>query len=129
MQIRRLREVYAVGAFRLICLLTLLIVSYLAFAPNEYTVEISTWDKLNHFVAFLVLAILLDLSYPKTPFHNWKFGSLYIYGVVIELVQWFLPTRDFSVWDIVADTCGLTIYWLLSVSLPHWQKVITDSSR
>ena len=67
-------------------------------------------DKLNHFVAFFVLSLLTDLAYPKNTI-KFKAISLFLYGLIIECVQWQLPYRSFSLLDLAADSGGILIYW------------------
>lgn len=69
-------------------------------------------DKLNHFAAFLVLAMLIDLSHAEKRL-IWKALFLGGYGLLIEAVQFFIPYRDFSFGDLVADLAGLLIYFML----------------
>jgi VanZ family protein len=92
---------------------TLLVVSYLAVTPMEHTVSQLVSDKLNHMVAFLVLAALLDFSLPRQEFTLAKAGALLGYGLLIEIVQYFLPFRQFSLLDLAVDALGLAAYALL----------------
>jgi VanZ family protein len=92
---------------------TLLVVSYLAVTPMEHTVSQLVSDKLNHMAAFLVLAALLDFSLPRQEFTLAKAGALLGYGLLIEIVQYFLPFRQFSLLDLAVDALGLAAYALL----------------
>ena len=102
-----------VPAFRLAFALTLLVVSYLAVTPTEHKVSHLVSDKLNHMAAFLVLAALLDFSLPRIEFTVAKAGTLLAYGLLIEIVQYFLPFRQFSLLDLAVDALGLGAYALL----------------
>jgi VanZ family protein len=92
---------------------TLVVVSYLAVTPMEHTVSQLVSDKLNHMAAFLVLAALLDFSFPRVEFTIAKAGALLGYGLLIEIVQYFLPFRQFSLLDLAVDALGLAAYALL----------------
>lgn len=92
---------------------TLLVVSYLAVTPAEHKVSQLVSDKLNHLAAFLVLAALLDFSVPRVEFTIAKAGALLGYGLLIEIVQYFLPFRQFSLLDLAVDALGLAAYALL----------------
>jgi VanZ family protein len=63
--------------------------------------------------AFLVLAALLDFSLPRQEFTLAKAGALLGYGLLIEIVQYFLPFRQFSLLDLAVDALGLAAYALL----------------
>ncbi|NTV99237.1 MAG: VanZ family protein [Chlorobiaceae bacterium] len=76
-----------------------------------------TWhDKIEHFFAFFVLALLLDFSFPGKPFNLLKAAVLLLYGTGIEVVQLFVPCRDCSVIDLLADVLGIALY-LFSIPL------------
>lgn len=66
------------------------------------------WDKQNHFIAFFVLFILLSFAY-QTLTTVKKIGLLIIVGFQIEITQYFIPDRFFSLLDIVADSIGILI--------------------
>ncbi len=78
-----------------------LLICFLSFYPVPQT---PTSDKLNHFIAFLVFAILLRLTY-KTGYWAVFIYSL-LFGIFIEIVQYFLPYRSSELQDVVADLFG-----------------------
>lgn len=88
------------------------VIFYLATIPAERSLDLFGWDKLNHAMAFVVLALLLDFSFPKRAFDYLKCSSLLAYGLLIELVQYMLPTRSFSLLDLLADSAGILLYLL-----------------
>ncbi|MBK9021077.1 MAG: VanZ family protein [Sulfuritalea sp.] len=102
-----------VPLFRIGFAATLVVVSYLAVTPTEHKVSHLVSDKLNHMAAFLVLAALLDFSVPRVEFTIAKAGALLGYGLLIEIVQYFLPFRQFSLLDLAVDALGLAAYALL----------------
>jgi VanZ family protein len=69
-------------------------------------------DKWAHLLAYLVLAMLLDLGWPKGGFDWRKWTLLLGHGIAIELVQSQLPNRFASLGDIVANTAGVALYAL-----------------
>lgn len=93
--------------YRLFFLGALLSISILAFLPdyNALPPLVSVSDLLNHAAAFALLAILYTLAYSH-PFQRIAL-TLIGYGILIELVQAFLPTRFASLEDVVADSVGL----------------------
>ena len=100
------------SAFRLALVVTVLAIAYLAFAPLDEP-PVTSNDKLNHFLAFLVLAWLADRSFPAFYPKALVWGPLLGYGLLIELVQSFLPFRESSVVDFVADAVGILSYFLV----------------
>ena len=67
-------------------------------------------DKANHALAFAVLALLADFSFPRARFGLAKAAALLAFGVAIEAVQHFLPWREASAMDVVADLAGIALY-------------------
>jgi VanZ family protein len=70
-------------------------------------------DKLLHFTAYTVLAAAAGLwfsreSWIRRPWRNFLISTAVasLYGVLDEFHQFFVPARDCSVWDWVADTLG-----------------------
>jgi VanZ family protein len=63
----------------------------------------SPWDKVAHFCTYAVLGFLLTRASGSAPM---GFGLAALYGVVDEIHQGFVPLRDASLWDWVADAFG-----------------------
>ena len=99
-----------VAVFRLMLLVSLVYISYLAFAPVAPSVN----DKGGHMAAFLVLSGLLDFSFPDSRFGARKIAALIGYGLLIEVVQYHLPHRTFELADVAADTGGIALYLLVT---------------
>ncbi len=87
--------------------MTLLSIMYLATTtnPNMAAVQ-SMWDKANHFAAFITLYILLSLAFKDLSI-TYKVFLLLGFGMLIEIVQYFIPGREFSFLDVVADSVGI----------------------
>lgn len=98
---------------RLLFFIALVIISYLALAPIDDSPVTTGWDKLNHLLAFAVLLMLLDLGHPRMAFWQFKVPALLFYACLIEFIQAFIPYREFSLLDIVADMLGLGVYLLV----------------
>ncbi|MEM7386766.1 MAG: VanZ family protein [Verrucomicrobiota bacterium] len=96
--------------FRLGLVVASLAILYLATTPKDLRVLTHFYDKANHLAAFACLALLLDFSFPSTPFGRWKIITLLAYGILIECLQSFVPSRHFSLLDFVADGVGILVY-------------------
>ena len=112
--------------YRALLCISLVVITYLATTALEFTVVSSVYEKLNHFVAFLVLALLVDFSFPNSRFNTDKIFSLIAYGFSLEIIQYFLPHRMFSLFDIAADILGLLAYGLL---IPFIKRLPAFSDR
>lgn len=92
--------------------LLFMIVCFLAFLPNynELPEVISISSVLNHMVAFVVLSGLLHVSFEWKIWQKVLFLSLY--GVFIEVTQYFLETRYFELFDIVVNSVGIALFYV-----------------
>lgn len=83
-------------------------------------------DKLNHIFAFVVLTFLADMSTDRqlTERVKWVTITIFVYGLLIEIVQWQLPYRSFSFADMGADLLGILLYWGASFIVhPHLKRL------
>ena len=92
---------------RILLFICFISVSYLAFTTSDIEPLKHTWDKLNHAAAFFALFLLLSYSCSKLTNLN-KFLILVLYGVIIEVIQHFIPHRESSLLDILADIVGIS---------------------
>jgi VanZ family protein len=77
-------------------------------------------DKIVHFFIFGILMILASYGLKKykaayqKPENPLVFALVYslFFGVLIEVIQQFVPGRSFSIADIVANSIGVALgYW------------------
>ena len=88
-------------------------ITILALIPIAQ-VPISTWwDKMDHGLAFFVLAALADHTWPQRHFWRWSAPLALAYGVGIEIAQWGTGYRFPSVMDVLADGFGIVAYGLV----------------
>lgn len=78
-----------------------------ALLPSTYVAHISRWDKLEHFLAFVVLTTLGSVAFPRRSAISIA-AALSLFGALIELAQG-LPMigRDADVFDWLADTLAI----------------------
>jgi VanZ family protein len=107
-------------AFRLALLTALAVIAHLATTPLQYPVIKDFSDKANHILAFYVLALLLDFSFPKANLGIAKVFGLLTYGIMIEAIQSLIPNRMASLLDVAADGIGIALY---RVSLPFLRQI------
>lgn len=105
--------------FRLALPVALIVVTYLATSTLQFPVVENINDKVNHIFAFFVLALLADFSFPRNGFGLAKVLPLLGYGLAIEFIQYFLPYRSFSLYDLAGDGVGLFVYWFTLPALRH----------
>ena len=83
-------------------------IMFLAVTPQGARLARGTSDKVNHAIAFFILAFLGDHAFEK-PFIVMAL-SLVGFGMMIELVQFTLPYRSFSLYDMLANIFGIVLF-------------------
>ena len=77
-------------------------------------------DFVLHFVAFAILAVLLSIGYVKSKkYKTWWLKAAYMslfVGVLVEVIQIFLPYRSFSTRDLAIDVVGIITALVLFVA-------------
>lgn len=70
-------------------------------------------DKLAHILAYATLAVSVALLFPHKQYRDFFWKTIFIvffitilYGALDEFHQSFVPGRDMSVWDWLADMVG-----------------------
>ena len=80
-------------------------------APLEATLLIN--DKLGHLLVFFILGISGWLVWARNSRNMHVFTFLGVYGFAIEVAQYFVPGREFSLLDWAADLAGLIMVLLV----------------
>lgn len=98
--------------FRALTLGWMALIFFLSSQPDVPAPELfPQQDKVAHLLVFGVLGLLLALSLSPPVVATWWrvlliTALVMAYGVTDELHQYFVPGREASAWDIVADTVG-----------------------
>jgi VanZ family protein len=100
------------AAARIALLATVAVVMHLATTETHYAVVEDSSDKVNHALAFAVLSLLVDFSFPGSRFGAGKIVALLGFGALIEFIQYFIPYRECSLLDLAADGAGIALYVL-----------------
>jgi VanZ family protein len=82
-------------------------VSVLSLTPSEALLAIEVWDKLQHVLAYLILAVTGAVAFPGRRSLPWLAIGLPILGCVLEAIQAFIPGRVASLDDAVANAIGV----------------------
>jgi VanZ family protein len=111
--IQRLRRAAAAcaaapRAWRLLLVLLIAVVSYLALTPSPPADLDTGWDKLNHLLAFTTLAVTASLSWPASrAMRVLLLCALLGFGGSIEVLQQFVPGRSPEWGDLLAGSIGV----------------------
>ena len=83
-------------------------VTWEALRPNPGGSSIEHWDKLLHVLAFATLALTAALACSPGRNSNWGIAALLLlHGALIEVVQAYVPGREASWLDLMADAVGI----------------------
>ena len=113
--------------FQIMLVICFIAIEYLATTTQEIKPLAHTWDKANHFIAFMTLYILLSLAYKNLSILM-KIALLLAFGMQIEIVQSFIPGRDFSGFDVVADSVGIAIGIVTYYFYEKYRRKLTKAS-
>jgi VanZ family protein len=81
---------------------------FLAFSPSaDIGPDFEHVDKIKHAIAFLILTLLFMMAYRVGMVRAWFW--MLLLGSLIEVVQYFLPYRDASLLDLMADMVGILV--------------------
>ena len=87
----------------------------------EYLPDVRFTDKFLHFCAYGLLGILFFRAYETLPLKSTRnllilisIGSATFYGISDEIHQYFVPSRQADIMDVIANTlgsiCGVYLY-------------------
>lgn len=96
-------------------------IEYLATTSLEIKPLQNNWDKANHFIAFFTLYLTLSFGYPNLKIFK-KSILLVLFGLQIEIVQYFIPNRQFSLLDMLADCIGIVIGIIIFIVAKNFKK-------
>jgi len=79
----------------------------------QHLPELRFLDKFLHFGAYGLLGVLFFRAYETLPLKNFKnllilisIGSATLYGISDEIHQYFVPSRQSDIMDVIANTIG-----------------------
>ena len=85
----------------------LLVLLYFTLTPvPPKPIGLNQIDKFYHFVSFAVLGFTFLMAYSGLAVKTVIYTSISI-GVGIEVLQYFIPNRGFSIADMLADALGV----------------------
>lgn len=94
---------------------------YLTLAPSHDLPQVNVWDKAEHATAWLVLAGLGLILFPRRPVAIAAF-SLGM-GALVEVLQGVLPFgRDADIHDFLGDTVGVAAALAAYALIRRWRR-------
>jgi len=95
-----------ISVFRITLGISILFISTLSVQEIEAQSAVNLSDKFLHFFCFLYLTILSWLSRIISK-ELWVYVIVLAYGILIEIIQIYIPYRSFEFLDIFADFLGI----------------------
>lgn len=101
-----------------------IVITILSLLPPSSGVEVQVNDKVGHFLAYGVWMINLGLLFNKS--HYWKIiASILGFSCLMEFFQSFIPGREVSIYDLLANTIGALIgTGILLLTKSHIMKLL-----
>ncbi len=108
--------------YKTLFFITVIAVLYFAITVDDHmNFDWEYLDKLKHAFAFFTLSLLLNRSSSSYDARLRNVTALLLFGIFIEIVQLFIPYRDSSVYDVIADLVGIFTFQI-SLSLYRSSK-------
>jgi VanZ family protein len=96
--------------WRVLLVLLVIVVSYLALTPKPLVGLESGLDKVAHLIAFTALTFSGYLGFPASRGTRTALTlALLAYGGLIEVLQLFVPGRTAEWGDLLADGIGIAV--------------------
>ena len=93
--------------FLVLFIILIIAITLLSLLPPKSDFELGKSDKLNHFLAYAILS--LNFGFISTKIRSYFIGIPFLitYGLLIEFFQGFVPGRDPSFYDALANFVGV----------------------
>ena len=90
-------------------ILLFVVISTLSLLPPESGVELPSNDKLSHFLAYSAFSLNVALLVFKRSHLILAYLFVFMYSILIEYLQGFVPGREPSGLDLIANLSGITL--------------------
>lgn len=112
-RLSRAFRLYQVAAWHQFVILTG-IATYLLLTPLSGEVFETANDKALHIIGWMGLTLSLRIAWPTPRFHYWAPCAVFLYSILLETLQHFVPERHFSVLDLVANGVGVFLGYVVA---------------
>jgi VanZ family protein len=103
--------------FRISLVFVFLGITILSLLPPKSAVELGEHDKINHFIAYAVLSLNVGLVVKKLKTYLLYLPLLIGYGILLEYCQGFVPGRQPSWLDALANSGGVCVGFVFMLVL------------
>jgi len=93
--------------FLVLFIILIIAISVLSLLPPKSGLELGKSDKIYHFLAYAILSLNFGFISTKNRSYFVGIPFLIAYGILIEFFQGFVPGRDPSFYDALANSAGV----------------------
>ncbi|BCE02065.1 VanZ family protein [Marinicellulosiphila megalodicopiae] len=126
-----------VGLFQLCSklgfLLCFILIALFSLSDGQAVAQVGQYDKVVHLFSYFVLSLCFWIGFYKTLEKTMQIISVNLaligYGILIEVLQGFVPARFPSMMDAVANAVGILLGFLLIWILKRYDlkiKLLSD---
>lgn len=90
-----------------------LLVAFVSLRPPGEAVSVGSYDKAAHFLTYGVFAILAYRLHLARRYRIYLYIAVVAYGGLMEVGQSYIPGREMSALDFLANTLGVVFGALL----------------
>ena len=93
--------------FLVLFIIFMIVITILSLLPPKSNLELGKSDKIYHFLAYAILS--LNFGFISSKIRSYFIGIPFLiaYGLLIEFFQGFVPGRDPSFYDALANFVGV----------------------
>ncbi len=100
-------------------------IAILSLLPPKSIEKIGEHDKINHFIAYAVLSLNVGVVLKKLKTYVFFLPLIIAYGLLLEYLQGFVPGRQPSWLDALANSMGV-LFGLILMFLVRFTKKRSD---
>ena len=115
------RSLFAIWAM---AVTALSVISYPGSNELLMSVKLTSSGFVMHCIAYFVGILLCCRAFDKKniSFVLWAGSFVFLFSVVLEIVQFYLPYRTFNVYDVVANGVGVMLFVVVWVIYAGWSS-------
>ena len=98
---------------QLIFILYGLFITFVSLRPSVAASGLEHSDKAMHFIAYAVFTVLGYRAVKQPQYFMYVCIAIVAYSGAMELAQSFMPNRFMSIYDLLANTLGVTFSYVL----------------
>jgi VanZ family protein len=98
------------------------LVAFMSLQPGSGSL-IGSYDKAAHLITYAIFAVLAHCMYLSRRQYLYVCIGIVTYSGLLEIAQSFVPGREMSAVDLLANTLGVTLAALLRTKILAHDKV------